>query len=168
MITNFEGRLLSSLRTFNHILHAFLAIALVLASLMVIWEFSMAVVHSFELNNLAHGFLQSLGTLFIVWTLSSLISAEINYVQTGVFHVVVFIEVAMITLLRQLIVEPVKIATAGQNMEQLFNPWHYGLLLASLLVIGVLHKLVTSSEKKDNDPESVASGHSTTGNRSLP
>jgi hypothetical protein len=45
--------------------------------------------------------LQALGTLFIVWTLSSLIAAEINYVQTGVFHVVVFIEVAMITLLRQ-------------------------------------------------------------------
>ncbi len=151
MITHFEDRLLSSLRNFNHLLHAFLAVALVLASLMVVWEFSVAVVHAVELNNLAHGFLQSLGTLFIVWTLSSLISAEINYVQTGVFHVVVFIEVAMITLLRQLIVEPVKIATAGQNMEQLFNAWHYGLLLASLLVIGILHKLVTSSQKKDND-----------------
>jgi uncharacterized membrane protein (DUF373 family) len=168
MITNFEDRLLSSLRNFNHILHAFLALALVLASLMVVWEFSVAVVHAVELNNLAHGFLQSLGTLFIVWTLSSLISAEIHYVQTGVFHVVVFIEVAMITLLRQLIVEPVKIATAGQNTEQLFNAWHYGLLLASLLVIGILHKLVTSSEKKDSDQESSAFGHSTTGDRSLP
>ncbi len=167
MIANFEGRLLRALRTFNHILHAFLAIALVLASLMVIWEFSAAVIHSVDMNNLAHGFLQSLGTLFIVWTLSSLISAEINYVQTGVFHVVVFIEVAMITLLRQLIVEPVKIATAGQDMELLFNPWHYGLLLASLLVIGVLHKLVTSSQKKELEQESSVSGHSSTGNRSL-
>ena len=94
-----------------------------------------------------------------MWTLSSLISAEINYVQTGVFHVVVFIEVAMITLLRQLIVEPVRTATAGQNVEQLTNPWHYGLLLASLLVIGILHKLVTSSEKKGYDQE-VASSYS--------
>ena len=116
MISSFEDRLLSALRAFNHILHAFLAIALVLASMMVLWEFTMAVVHSVEINNLAHGFLQSLGTLFIVWTLSSLISAEINYVHTGVFHVVVFIEVAMITLLRQLIVEPVRTATAGQNL----------------------------------------------------
>ena len=118
MIASFEDRLLSTLRAFNHILHAFLAIALVLASIMVLWEFIMAVVHSFEINNLAHGFLQALGTLFIVWTLSSLISAEINYVQTGVFHVVVFIEVAMITLLRQLIVEPVRTVTAGQSLEQ--------------------------------------------------
>ena len=150
MITSFEGRLLSALRAFNHLLHAFLAIALVLASMMVVWEFSMDVVHSFEVNNLAHGFLKALGTLFIVWTLSSLISAEINYVHTGVFHVVVFIEVAMISLLRQLIIEPVRTATAtnAQNLDQLTSPWHYGLLLASLLVIGILHKLITSSEKK--------------------
>ena len=157
MIASFEDRLLSTLRAFNHILHAFLAIALVLASIMVLWEFIMAVVHSFEINNLAHGFLQALGTLFIVWTLSSLISAEINYVQTGVFHVVVFIEVAMITLLRQLIVEPVRTVTAGQSLEQATNTWHYGLLLASLLVIGILHKLVTSSEKKGFDQDVATS-----------
>jgi uncharacterized membrane protein (DUF373 family) len=65
-----------------------------------------------------------------------------------VFHVVVFIEVAMITLLRQLIVEPVIIAT-GQTPETIFNAWHYGLLLSALLVIGILHKLITSSEKKE-------------------
>ncbi len=145
----FEDRLVKALRAFNHFLHVLLAMALVMASLMVLWEFVMAVVHAVQLNQLAHGFLQALGTLFIVWTLSSLISAEINYVQNGVFHLVVFIEVAMITLLRQLIVEPVKVATAGQSPEQVFNPWHYGLLLASLMVIGILHKLVSSSEKRE-------------------
>jgi uncharacterized membrane protein (DUF373 family) len=145
----FEDRLVKALRAFNHFLHVLLAIALVMASMMVLWEFVVAVVHAIQLNQLAHGFLQALGTLFIVWTLSSLISAEINYVQNGVFHLVVFIEVAMITLLRQLIVDPVKVATAGQNAEQAFNSWHYGLLLASLMVIGILHKLVSSSEKRD-------------------
>ena len=146
---SFEERLVWALQTFNHLLHVLLAIALVMASLMVLWEFVMAVGRAIQLDQLAHGFLQALGTLFIVWTLSSLISAEINYVQNGVFHLIVFIEVAMITLLRQLIVEPVKVATAGQNVEQVFNAWHYGLLLASLLVIGILHKLVSSSEKKE-------------------
>jgi uncharacterized membrane protein (DUF373 family) len=145
----FEDRLVKALRSFNHFLHVLLAIALVMASMMVLWEFVVAVVHAVQLNQLAHGFLQALGTLFIVWTLSSLISAEINYVQNGVFHLVVFIEVAMITLLRQLIVEPVKVAAAVQTPEQIFNAWHYGLLLASLLVIGILHKLVSSSEKRE-------------------
>jgi uncharacterized membrane protein (DUF373 family) len=149
MKESFEERLVWALQAFNHFLHVLLAIALVMASMMVLYEFVIAVLHAVQLNQLAHGFLQALGTLFIVWTLSSLISAEINYVQNGVFHLVVFIEVAMITLLRQLIVEPVKVATAGQNPEQIFNAWHYGLLLASLMVIGILHKLVSSSEKRD-------------------
>lgn len=64
------------------------------------------------------------------------------------FHVEVFIEVAMITPLRQLIVEPVNVATGAQNLESIFNAWHYGLLLSALLVTGILHKLVTSSDKK--------------------
>lgn len=148
----FETRLLGGLRSFSHILHVFLAIVLVLASLMVLWEFIAAVLHAIRINDLAHGFLQSLGTLFIVWTLSSLITAEINYVQSGVFHLLVVIEVAMISLLRQLIVEPVKIAAATtgavQHFEQMFNPLHYGLLLLSLLVIGILYKIVASSEPK--------------------
>jgi hypothetical protein len=51
MIATFEDRLLSALRAFNHILHALLAIALVLASIMVIWEFSVAVFQAIEHNN---------------------------------------------------------------------------------------------------------------------
>jgi uncharacterized membrane protein (DUF373 family) len=151
MKIKFEAYLLRSLHGFNHFLHALVAIALVIASLMVVWEFSVAVAHSFGKNDLAHGFLQALGSLFIVWTLSSLIAAEINYVQTGVFHVAVFIEVAMITLLRQLIVEPVKVAVGTEDVASIFNAWHYGLLLSALLVTGILHKLVTSSEKREGE-----------------
>jgi len=81
MINTFDEKLISILKRVNHGLHALLAIALLIASLMIMWEFSLAVVHSVHQNNLAHGFLQALGTLFTVWTLSSLISAEINYIQ---------------------------------------------------------------------------------------
>lgn len=151
MIDSFEGNLISALKKFNHFLHALLAIALVIASLMVMWEFSLAVIQSVAQGNLAHGFLQSLGTLFIVWTLSSLISAEINYVQSGVFHLLVFVEVAIITLLRQLIVEPVQVATAGAQINSGFNTQHYALVLIALLIVGILHKIVSSSECTSRD-----------------
>lgn len=149
MLTHFERGLVRALKSFNHFLHAVLALALVVASLMVMWEFTSSVVDALHQGNLAHGFLQSLGTLFIVWTLSSLIGAEINYVQSGVFHLLVFVEVAIITLLRQLIVEPVQVAakTGGSGGE--FNILHYLLVLAALLVVGVLHKIISSSEKGD-------------------
>ncbi|GGC06228.1 hypothetical protein GCM10007205_14270 [Oxalicibacterium flavum] len=153
MIDTFETKLVKALKLFNRGLHVLLAIALGIASLMVMWEFSAAVVQAVHQNNLAHGFLQALGTLFIVWTLSSLISAEINYVQGGVFHLVVFIEVAIITLLRQLIVEPVQVATTDMHLND-FNIAHYGLVLAALLIVGILHKLISSSDaaKKPGEP----------------
>lgn len=149
MINAFQQRLVRFLHSFNHVLHLLLAVALVIASMMVVWEFSAAVIKAVHEGNLAHGFLQALGSLFIVWTLSSLISAEINFVQNGVFHLVVFIEVAMITLLRQLIVEPVQIATSNYNLESSFNVIHYALLLGALLIIGILHKLIASSDAKN-------------------
>lgn len=146
VIDSFESRLIAALKKFNHLLHALLAVALVIASLMVMWEFSSAVIDAIRQENLAHGFLHALGTLFIVWTLSSLISAEINYVQSGIFHLLVFVEVAITTLLRQLIVEPVQVATAGPQSNAGFNVIHYILLLAALLVAGYVHKIVSSSD----------------------
>jgi len=142
MKANFDDWLVRQLRAFNHVLHLLLAIALVVASFMVIWQFATEVIDALGTGHLAQGFLRSMGTLFIVWTLSALISAEINYVQTGIFYVLVFVEVALITLLRQLIIEPVQMATALPDAQQQFNPLHYALLLAALLIVGVLHRLV--------------------------
>lgn len=142
MKATFDEWLVRQLRAFNHVLHLLLAIALVIASSMVIWQFATEVIDALGTGHLAQGFLKSMGTLFIVWTLSALISAEINYVQTGIFYVLVFVEVAIITLLRQLIIEPVQMATASPDSQQQFNSLHYGLLLAALLIVGVLHRLV--------------------------
>lgn len=151
MLTRFENKLVAALKSFNHFLHAVLALALVVASVMVMWEFGEAVLRSVHQNNIAHGFLQALGTLFIVWTLSSLISAEINYVQTGVFKLTVFIEVAIITLLRQLIVEPVQVAAAGGGTISPSVVTQHLLVLGALLVVGILHKLVSSSRSKSEE-----------------
>lgn len=152
VFASFESKLVVALKWFNHILHALLAVALVMASLMVIWEFSASVLAAIHQGNIAHGFLQALGSLFIVWTLSSLISAEINFVQNGVFHLLVFIEVAIITLLRQLIVEPVQVATTASEKMTDFSALHYGLVLAALLVVGILHKLIASSNPPRSGP----------------
>ena len=138
----FEQRLVSTLRGFNGLLHVLLAVALVVASVLIVWQFTLEVVDSLQHGQLARGFLHALGTLFIVWTLSSLISAEIEYVATARFHLRVFIEVAMITLLRQLIVEPVQVVVGTADPTLEINLWHYGTLLVAILIVGIVHKLV--------------------------
>jgi uncharacterized membrane protein (DUF373 family) len=65
-----------------------------------------------------------------------------NYLQTGRTYVRVFVEVAMISVIREMIVQPVQVISSPGN-EVHFNPIQYGLLLAALLVIGIVYKLVT-------------------------
>ncbi len=153
----FEDQLIRILTRFNRLLHVALAVALVIASGLVIWEFSVEVSSAVLHNHLVKGFLQSLGTLFLVWTLSSLISAEISYLHDGIFQVRIFIEVAIITLLRQIITKPVLIATGPGAPDDAFEPMQYGLLLAALLVAGLLHRLVGRTpppgvRSRDNTP----------------
>jgi uncharacterized membrane protein (DUF373 family) len=137
-----EERLVRTLQSYNRFLHLLLAVALVVASLMVVWQFTVEVIQTLRSGAMAAGFLRALGTLFIVWTLSSLISAEVSYIERGYFRVRVFVEVTMITLLRQLIVAPVEIAAGTSKAEDVFSLAHYGLLLAALLVTGIAYWLV--------------------------
>ncbi|NTV96481.1 MAG: phosphate-starvation-inducible PsiE family protein [Thiobacillus sp.] len=141
-MTRYESLLISTLKRFDRLLHLLLATALVIGCVMVVWEFLANIAHTLQQGHLAGGFLSSLGTLFLVWTLSSLVSAEIRYLLSGMVRVQVFIEVAMITLLRQLIVEPLQIATTGESPTDAPGMWHYGLVLLALLVAGIVHRLV--------------------------
>ena len=101
----------------NSFIHTMLAIALVAASVMVLRDFIFDVVDEIHNNPLGVGFLRALGTLFLLWTMSALITAEIGYIRTGQFQLRVFIEVAMITLLRQLIIRPMQLAVGDTSMD---------------------------------------------------
>lgn len=144
----FEQKLITGMKNFNQLIHVLLALALGVACVMVIWDFGQKAVDAWQAGNAANGFFQALGSLFILWTLSTLISAEMNYLQTGRIYVRVFVEVAMISVIREMIVQPVQVISAGQT-ESDFNPVHYGLLLAALLVIGIVYRLVSDPQQKD-------------------
>lgn len=139
----FEQRLLAGLNGFNRFLHVLLALAMVIASVMVILDFGSSAAAAWRGGNAAEGFFHALGSLFVLWTLSTLISAEIAYVQTGRIYVRVFVEVAMISVIRELIIQPVQVITDANHTGQVFNPVHYALLLGGLLVCGVVYKLVS-------------------------
>jgi uncharacterized membrane protein (DUF373 family) len=133
------------METANRLLHAFIALALLVASLLLVWQFCADVIDTVRSGNVSNGFLQSLGNLFILWVLSSLISAEVRYMRTGHFSVVVFIEAALITLLRQLIIIPVE---SSGHLEQW--AWTYGLINGAVLAVGITYFLV--QRKASGDP----------------
>jgi len=61
----------------------------------------------------------------------------------------VFVEVAMISVIREMIVQPVQVISTSGGHDESFSPLHYGLLLAALLVIGVVYRLVSDSEPNE-------------------
>ncbi|MFA5824956.1 MAG: phosphate-starvation-inducible PsiE family protein [Gallionellaceae bacterium] len=148
----FEQKLINSMKNFNQLIHVLLALALVVACVMVIWDFGLKAADAWQAGNATNGFFHALGSLFILWTLSTLISAEMSYLQTGRIYVRVFVEVAMISVIREMIVQPVQVISSPNGNEANFNPVHYGLLLAALLVIGVVYKLVSDPQiSRDTD-----------------
>lgn len=144
----FEQKLIGWMKWFNQFIHILLALALAVACVMVIWDFGLKALEAFRAGNAASGFFHALGSLFILWTLSTLISAEMSYLQTGHIYVRVFVEVAMISVIREMIVQPVQVISNGG--ESNFNPVHYGLLLGALLVIGVVYKLVGEPRQEES------------------
>lgn len=142
----FEQKLINHMKNFNQFIHILLAIALGIACVMVIWDFGARAIDAWNAGNATSGFFHALGSLFILWTLSTLISAEMHYLQTGRTSVRVFVEVAMISVIREMIVQPVQVISAPSGQAANFSPLHYGLLLAALLVIGVVYKLISSTE----------------------
>lgn len=145
----FEQKLIASMKNFNQFIHVLLALALGIACVMVIWDFGAKALEAWNAGNATSGFFHALGSLFILWTLSTLISAEMSYLLTGRTSVRVFVEVAMISVIREMIVQPVQVVTSHGGNEASFSPLHYGLLLAALLVIGVVYRLVSDSEPNE-------------------
>ncbi|WP_287961709.1 phosphate-starvation-inducible PsiE family protein [Alcanivorax sp.] len=121
----------------NKLLHIFIALALLAASVLVIAQFIVQAWQTVEAGSYARGFLTALGNLFVLWILSSLISAEVRWLKTGIFDVLVFIEVALITLLRQLVILPVELGHDLKNWA-----WAYGLITFAILAVGIVYFLM--------------------------
>ena len=127
----------STMDAANRLVHVFMALALLVVSALLIWQFIADVAQTVRSGQVTRGFLQALGNLFILWVLSSLIAAEVRYMRTGHFSVLVFIEAALITLLRQLIIIPVE--SAG-HLEA--AAWTYGLITAAVVAVGLTDYLL--------------------------
>ena len=125
-----------------------LALSLAVTCIMVVVEFLNQAVGAFQGGDLVHHFLGSLGILFLLWTLSTLITAEINYLKVGRIKLTVFVEVAMIGLLRSLIMEPVQVIVKNSNgTDQVgFDVTHYAALIGAILAVGIVYKLIRTAE----------------------
>jgi len=132
----------------NGIAHIIIGLALAVSVLMFTWLFFMDMGQAINANNLVHGFLRSLGTLMLLWTVSALIVAEIRYLEGGKLGVDTFIEVALVVVLRKVITLPV-LEVAPPMQDVLL--WEGGAL-----VLGVLYLVIRWAQRRENDVDNEA------------
>ena len=127
----------------NGLAHVIIGMALAISVLMFTWLFFQDVRNAAGAHNLVHGFLHALGTLMLLWTISTLITAEIRYLRGRHMEVDTFVEVAMVVVLRKLIVLPVQDATPSIEDVMMWG--------GTALMLGILLLIVRWTQRFSND-----------------
>ncbi|MCC6208989.1 MAG: phosphate-starvation-inducible PsiE family protein [Gammaproteobacteria bacterium] len=87
--------------------HAVIGIALVVATAVITAHFFMEIARAIEARTLFSGFLHALGVLLLLWTMLELIQTELGFLRGQPIDVAVFVEVALVVVVREIILLPV-------------------------------------------------------------
>jgi len=118
----------------NGLAHIAITLALSVSVIMFIWLFIHDAYMAFTTQNFAHGFLHALGTLMVLWIVSSLILAEARYLQGEPIGVDIFVEISLVVILRKIIVFPVQ--------EVVPTPLEIASWVGAALALGAVYFLV--------------------------
>lgn len=88
--------------------HIVISIALVVATMVIGSHFFVEVAHAIQARSLFTGFLHALAILLLLWTMLELIQTELGFLRGEPIDVAVFIEVALVVVVREIILLPVE------------------------------------------------------------
>ena len=104
-LTNYTIRILQYASNFSHVV---ISLALVAATLLIMVFFFHEVYAAFKVHSLFKGFLHALGILLLLWTMVELINTEIKFLRGAGVDVAIFVEVALVVVVREIIMLPVE------------------------------------------------------------
>jgi uncharacterized membrane protein (DUF373 family) len=121
---------------FTYGLNLVLILALIGLSLGVIALFFVDVYAVLLSGGVEKGILSLLGTLLIIWVMIELMGTEIKYLKGDRFHIEIFVSVALVAVIRELL-----IATLSHESVPTL-----AVLLAAILVLGIVYYLISHTE----------------------
>ncbi|HHI94951.1 MAG TPA: hypothetical protein ENK04_15865 [Gammaproteobacteria bacterium] len=87
--------------------HIVISLALVSATALLAALFFHDIYIAVQNHSLIKGFLHALGILLLLWTMVELINTELDHLRGGAIDVAIFIEVALVVVVREIIMLPV-------------------------------------------------------------
>jgi uncharacterized membrane protein (DUF373 family) len=132
-----ESRLVQAAMHFNYGLNLVLVLGLVAIGIMVVMLFVN------DMNYVVHGhietgLLRTLGTLLMLWVVIELMDTEIRHLKKGGFAIKVFVSVALVAIIRDILITTLK---EHESIEMRLT------LIAAVAVLGGIYWLIAQVEK---------------------
>jgi uncharacterized membrane protein (DUF373 family) len=127
--------LLGFAERFSFALKITLVAALMGISIAVVGLFVSDVVHLVH-DRTAHGVLGALGSLLIIWVMVELMENEIRQLRGGNFKIQVFLGVALVALIRELLISSLEHSSGEAHIS----------ILAGILSLGAVYWLISRAE----------------------
>lgn len=134
-----KSSLVSFAERFSSTMNLVLVFSLIIITLGVVGLFFYDIVKLFH-DNLSHGIITALGSLLILWVLIELMNTEIAHLKGGRFNISVFIGVALVAFIRDLMVATLK----HEKLELAYY------LIAAIMILGIVYWLVVRAEMNKN------------------
>jgi len=125
---------------FSLVMHSVLVAVLIGLTLMSVWIFAKDALHLLQ-GHAETMLITALGSLLIIWVLVELLHTEIQIIRGGKFKTSVFISVALIAFIRDLLIMTLK--------HEEGNVTQYSFILSAILILGVIFWLIVKTESKD-------------------
>lgn len=132
-----KSRLVGYGEVFSQFLNMTLVFGLIVVTLGVVYLCGRDIYEIFT-GKLEQKIITALGSVLILWVMLELINTEIAHLRGGKFKISVFIGVALVTTIRE-----VMIATLRHDSIEFI-----GSLVASVLIIGIIYWLVKKTEEE--------------------
>lgn len=121
----------------NHGLNMILMVGLLVMAVGVSFMLGSDVVFALTAD-VEQGVIRALGSLLILWMMVELLHAQVQQLKGGKFHVRIFVDLALVAFIRKVFVASIE----GED------PLVFGLLVSTLLVLGLLYFLLGWTESK--------------------
>lgn len=122
---------------FSFAMHSMLVAVLILLTMLAAWAFFEEARHM-VIGEGDHNLITALGSLLIIWVMVELLHTEVEMIKGGKFRNSIFISVALIAFIRDLMIITLKHETT--NMLQ------HAFILVSILVLGIIYWLIVRTE----------------------
>lgn len=123
---------------FTFAMHSMLVCVLILLTLLAAGAFFQEASHIIKGSTGDHNLITALGSLLIIWVMVELLHTEVEMIKGGKFRNSIFISVALIAFIRDLMIITLKHETT--NMLQ------HAFILVSILVLGIIYWLIVRTE----------------------